>query len=231
MRRVALGEDLAFPDPAFAPRGAPLAYGGNLSRERLLAAYARGIFPWYGEGEPILWWSPDPRFVLYPDSLHLSRSLRRTIRSGRYEIRLDTSFREVIRGCATATRPRGEGTWITAEMAAAYLRLHESGHAHSAESWQDGVLAGGLYGVSLGGAFFGESMFSLQPDASKAALAAFVEQLRAWGFRFVDCQTVTRHLGRLGAVAVPRARFLSELADALERPNRTGRWRLETGAS
>lgn len=230
MRRVRLGGDLAFPDPALAPRRAPLAYGGDLSSARLLAAYARGIFPWYGEGEPILWWSPDPRFVLYPEALRLSRSLRRTLRSGRYEIRLDTAFRDVILGCAGAARPQGEGTWITAEMADAYLRLHESGHAHSVESWEDGVLAGGLYGVSLGGAFFGESMFSLQPDASKAALAALVEQLRAWGFRFVDCQTVTRHLGRLGAVAVPRARFLRELQDALALPNRLGRWRLESGA-
>lgn len=217
----------AFPAPDEAEPDGLLAVGGDLSPERLLAAYAAGIFPWYSEGSPILWWSPDPRLVLDPAALHVPRSLERTLRRGRYRIRADTAFREVIRRCARKARPDQEGTWITPAMIAAYERLHRLGFAHAFEAWDGEELAGGLYGVSLGGAFFGESMFADRPDASKAAFVAGVRWLAERGVQLVDCQVTTAHLVRFGAVELARPEFLARLAAALERPTLRGRWELD----
>ncbi len=215
-----------FPDPALAEPDGLLAAGGDLSVERLLAAYAAGVFPWYSEGLPILWWSPDPRLVLFPAELHVSRSLLRTLRSARFQVRADTAFEQVIRRCAGQLRPGQDGTWITPEMIDAYLRLHRRGVAHSFEAWDGEGLAGGLYGVSLGAAFFGESMFADRPDASKVAFVRSVEWLAARGIQMVDCQVRTAHLQRFGAREIPRREFLARLARALERPTLWGRWQL-----
>jgi leucyl/phenylalanyl-tRNA--protein transferase len=222
-----LDEELAFPPPEKAERGGLLAVGGDLSPDRLLLAYSLGIFPWYDEDLPILWHSPDPRMVLRPAELAVSRSLRRTCDRQVYEIRLDSAFDRVIHGCAAVPRREADGTWITGEMIDAYLRLHELGYAHSAEAWCGGELVGGLYGVSLGGCFFGESMFALRADASKVAFVRLVRQLEAWRFDLVDCQVHTEHLARFGATEWPRARFLRVLRASLERPTRRGAWRFE----
>ncbi|MEB2345110.1 MAG: leucyl/phenylalanyl-tRNA--protein transferase [Deltaproteobacteria bacterium] len=222
-----LGSEVAFPPPEEAEASGLLAVGGDLQPERLLLAYSLGIFPWPLVARPLLWFSPDPRMVLEPARLRVSRSLAKTLRSARFEVRLDTCFDEVVRHCAEVRRRDDAGTWITPELAAAYRRLHRLGFAHSAEAWQDGRLAGGLYGVSLGGAFFGESMFTRRPDASKVAFATLVRQLAAWGFDLVDCQVHTDHLARFGAVEWPRARFLAALAATLARPPRRGAWRLD----
>jgi len=226
---VWLGKKIEFPPPETAGPGGLLAIGGDLAPERLLEGYRHGIFPWpWYENEPMLWWSPDPRSVLYPADLHVSRSLAQRIRSGRFEIRLDTAFADVVDGCAGTARPvSGTETWITPEMKAAYVRLHELGHSHSAESWLDGELVGGLYGVALGGVFFGESMFHRKPDASKVAFVALVRQLERWGFPLIDCQLDTPHLASLGARAIPRRRFLAELREALELPNHGVPWRFD----
>lgn len=221
-----LDERLAFPPPECAEDGL-LAVGGDLRPERLLLAYREGIFPWYSKGQPILWHSPDPRMVLRAEELHVPRRLARAMRRGELRVTLDTAFRRVIAGCAASRRPGQQGTWITAEMRRAYETLHELGYAHSAEAWLGERLAGGLYGVSLGGAFFGESMFARSPDASKVAFVALVGQLARWGITLVDCQVATEHLSRLGAREWPRRRFLAALARALERPTRRGRWRFE----
>jgi leucyl/phenylalanyl-tRNA--protein transferase len=222
-----LPREVAFPDPRDAEPDGLLAVGGDLSPERLVAAYAAGIFPWYGPGSPILWWSPDPRLVLLPERLHVPRSLARTLRRGRYRVTADTAFSEVIRACAATGRPGQDGTWITADMVAAYERLHALGLAHSFEAWEGEALAGGLYGVSLGAAFFGESMFSRRPDASKAAFVRSVEHLREAGVGLVDCQVRTDHLVRFGAEELPREAFLGRLEAALAAPTRRGRWVLE----
>ncbi len=216
-----------FPDPELAEPDGLLAVGGDLSPTRLVAAYSRGIFPWYSPGSPILWWSPDPRMVLFPEEMHVSRSLGRTLRSGRYQVRADTAFDRVVRRCAEKERPDQDGTWIVPEMAEAYGRLHRDGLAHSVEAWEGAELAGGLYGVSLGGAFFGESMFADRPDASKAAFATLVAWLRGSGFDLVDCQVETEHLRRFGARGIPRREFLSRLDASLARPTRGGRWALD----
>lgn len=210
-----LTDDLVFPPPFLAEPDGLLAVGGDLSVERLLLAYRSGIFPWYEDGEPLLWWSPDPRLVLLPEELHVSRSLARTLRRGTFRIAYDTDFAQVIRKCADARGPGRDGTWITRAMIAAYNRLHRGGYAHCAEAWQGDVLAGGLYGVAIGGCFFGESMFSEAPDASKAAFAALVERLRESGFRLIDCQVHTPHLVRFGAREIPRRAFLERLAEAV----------------
>jgi leucyl/phenylalanyl-tRNA--protein transferase len=215
---------LVFPPPADAEPSGLLAVGGDLSSERLLLAYSRGIFPWY-EKPPILWFSPDPRMVLAPERLHVSRRLRRRLRQGHFELSLDAAFPRVIRACGELRR--ADGTWITPEMIEAYVHLHEEGWAHSCEAWQRGELVGGVYGVSLGAAFFAESMFHVATDASKAALTALVWQLADWGFTLVDCQLPTPHLASLGARPQPRARFLAALAAALHAPTRHGRWQLD----
>lgn len=222
-----LDERLVFPPPERAPREGPLAVGGDLSPERLLLAYSLGIFPWYGEGEPILWHSPDPRMVLIAERVRVSRSLRRTIARGRFRPTLDSAFGRVVAACAETPRPGQPGTWITREMQAAYGALHRTGVAHSAEAWLGDDLVGGLYGVSLGGAFFGESMFARVSDASKVAFVALVEQLGRWGIGLVDCQVHTEHLARFGAEEWPRRRFLAALRVALEQPTRTGPWRFD----
>jgi leucyl/phenylalanyl-tRNA--protein transferase len=191
-----------------------LAVGGDLAPERLLAAYRRGIFPWYSPGEPILWWSPDPRMVLFPAEFKVSRSLGRTLRRGGYEVRLDTAFAQVIAACAQTPRRGQHGTWIVPEMQAAYRRLHELGLAHSVETWVDGELVGGLYGIALGRMFYGESMFSWRSDASKIAVAHLAAYLERLGFGMVDCQMHTAHLASLGAREIPRDDFIARL-DAL----------------
>jgi leucyl/phenylalanyl-tRNA---protein transferase len=219
-----LPREVIFPDPELAEPDGLLAVGGDLSPERLLAAYAEGIFPWYNEENPILWWSPDPRLVLEPPALHVSRSLRRTMRRGAYRVTADTAFETVIRRCAARDRPGQQGTWISEAMIEAYATLHRLGFAHSFEAWEGDTLAGGLYGVSLGAAFFGESMFADRPDASKVAFAASVEWLAGRGVGLVDCQVRTEHLARFGAHEIPRREFLERLAKALEEPTRRGRW-------
>lgn len=213
-----------FPPPEKADRSGLLAVGGDLSPERLLAAYSQGIFPWYSEGQPILWHSPHPRFVLEPARLHVGRSLRKAINAGTYEVRWDTAFADVITACGQVPRPGQRGTWITNDMREAYITLHQLGFAHSVESWADGELKGGLYGISLGAAFFGESMFAHAPDASKVAFVTAVERFREWGFHLIDCQQETEHLARFGAEPWPRKRFLSALAQALKEPTRRGSW-------
>jgi leucyl/phenylalanyl-tRNA--protein transferase len=213
-----------FPDPERAHSSGVLAVGGDLSVERLLAAYRRGIFPWFGEGDPILWHSPNPRFALVPSELHVPRSLEKVLKRGAFEIRYDTAFEEVIAQCARTFRPGQSGTWITAEMRAAYVELHRAGYAHSAEAWQQGTLVGGLYGIALGSVFFGESMFAAAPDASKAAFAVLVRQLVDWRFTLIDCQQETAHLARFGATAWPRGRFLEALKAGLKDPTRRGPW-------
>ncbi|MDY0012169.1 MAG: leucyl/phenylalanyl-tRNA--protein transferase [Rhodocyclaceae bacterium] len=189
-----------------------LAAGGALTPEWILAAYRRGIFPWFNPGEPILWWSPDPRMVLGPAHIRITRSLGKVLRQGRFEVRCDTAFRQVIEACAKPREPGG-GTWISPAMQAAYLRMHELGYAHSVESYHDGQLVGGLYGLALGRAFFGESMFSRRSDASKVALAHLARYLDLTGFAVIDCQMTTPHLAALGGREIPRADFAAGLAE------------------
>ena len=200
-----------FPPLRHAAEGGLLMAGGDLSPERLIYAYSRGIFPWYEEGSPILWWSPDPRCVLFPDKLHVPGSLRRVLNSGRFRFSVDACFGTVIRACAAVPRPGQDGTWIVPDMVTAYERLHELGHAHSVEVWQGEELAGGLYGVLIGRAFFGESMFHREPDASKAAVVHLVSWLRERGVEMIDCQQTTPHMLRLGAVEISRAEFILRL--------------------
>jgi len=217
---------MPLPDPRRAPADGPLAIGGELSTERLLEAYRAGIFPWYEEGLPVLWWSPDPRFLLDPADLVVRRSLAQRIRSGVFEVRFDTAFEEVMRGCAQMPRKHEAGTWITPDMIEAYCALFEAGVAHSVECWKDDELAGGLYGVSLGAAFFGESMFTRATDASKVAFVHLVQRAKDWGFHFVDCQMRTEHLATFGAVDVPRVEFLERLARSVAEPTREGPWEI-----
>lgn len=208
-----LGDSLAFPalEGALRKPNGLLCAGGDLSAERLLAAYRHGIFPWFSAGDPILWWSPDPRMVLFPEEFRIARSLRRTLRSRRFEVRLDSAFAEVIRACAETPRAGQPGTWITREMQDAYCRLFELGFAHSVESWEDGRLVGGLYGIAIGRMYYGESMFSRVSNASKVAAAHLARFLTAKGFGMIDCQMHTAHLASLGAREIPRAEFLRRL--------------------
>jgi len=219
-----LSEALQFPPPRLATPEGLLAVGGDLSRERLLLAYRQGIFPWYSDDEPILWWSPDPRLVLYPREFRRSRSLEKVIRRGAFRVTADQAFETVIRECAAVRAAGGEGTWIVPEMIQAYSDLHRMGVAHSVEAWLGTRLAGGLYGVSLGAGFFGESMFTREANASKVALAALAAYLAGEGFGFIDCQVTTGHLQRLGAREIPRDRYLEELKRCLRAPTRVGRW-------
>ncbi|HUJ56929.1 MAG TPA: leucyl/phenylalanyl-tRNA--protein transferase [Kofleriaceae bacterium] len=221
-----LDDRLVFPPVHLAEDGL-LALGGDLRPERLLLGYTQGIFPWYAENLPILWHSPDPRMVMTTRDLVVQRSLRKAIRHKPYELTLDTAFVEVLHGCAEVPRPGQTGTWLIPEMVEAYTRLYELGFAHSVEAWQDGKLVGGLYGVSLGAAFFGESMFARAPDASKIAFVAAVRQLDDWRIGLVDCQVHTDHLERFGAYEVTRPAYLEMLARALDEPTRRGRWTFE----
>lgn len=203
-----------------------LAAGGELSVERLLDAYRRGIFPWYSDGQPVLWWSPDPRMVLVPSELGISRSLRNRLRKKDYEIRIDTCFSEVLLACAEP-RDSEAGTWITDELADGYTALHRAGYAHCVETWIDGVLAGGLYGVSIGRMFYGESMFTRASNASKIALAHLARQLERWQFGLIDCQMATSHLASLGAREIARNDFLRMLSELVNYPTRSGTWRFD----
>lgn len=220
-----LTEEIRFPHPSLATRGGLLAVGGDLRPERILFAYRNGIFPWYSEGRPILWWCPAPRLVLFPSEMVVNRTLRKVMRRGLYRVTADTAFERVIEACAEMPRPDQDGTWITQEMREAYLELHRRGYAHSIESWDaGGNLVGGLYGLSIGGAFFGESMFAQEPDASKVAFVTLVGRLEAWGFDFVDCQVVTDHLLRFGAREVSLDDFLHRVQVSTARPTRLGPW-------
>ena len=203
-----------------------LAAGADLSPARLLTAYRSGIFPWYGKDQPVLWWSPDPRMVLFPAEFRVPRSLAKRLRRRDYEIRTDTAFETVMRACA-APRDGDAGTWITPDMVAAYCELHRLGHAHCVETWIDGELAGGLYGIALGRAFYGESMFTRAPDASKIALAHLVRQLMQWQFGMIDCQMNTTHLARFGAREIPRSEFSRRLAELVNYPSSAAVWRFD----
>ena len=207
-----------------------LCAGGDLSPQRIVQAYLCGIFPWYSKGEPILWWSPDPRMVLVPAEFKIARSLQKTLRKGNYRVRLDNDFPAVIHACAKTKRKAQAGTWITAEMQAAYFRLHELGYAHSVETWVDDKLIGGLYGLAIGRMFYGESMFSHASDASKIALAHLARFLDAQGFGLIDCQMNTPHLASLGAREIPRSTFIARLRELTAIPPLTGRWPVD-GAS
>lgn len=217
-----------FPSVEHANPEGLLASGGDLSPPRLLSAYAQGIFPWFNDDQPILWWSPDPRAVFFPDRVQLKSSLRKIIRKADFEVRFDSAFAEVIDGCADVSLRKNEsGTWITRDMRAAYIELHQIGYAHSIETWREGRLIGGLYGLSLGRAFFGESMFSREPNGSKIAFAHLVAQLRRWHFDFIDAQLGSPHIMSLGAIELPRAKFIDQLGRALTHKTRMGPWQLD----
>jgi leucyl/phenylalanyl-tRNA---protein transferase len=209
-----LRSNTAFPPISAAltePNGL-LAVGGELSPDRLIEAYSHGIFPWYAQGQPVLWWSPDPRMVLFVDEFRISRSLRKVIRQARFDVRVDSAFEDVIEACASTARPGQLGTWITPAVIDAYLQLHRAGHAHSVEVFDDGELVGGLYGVSIGRMFFGESMFSRESNASKIALVQLAAMLRTAGFPLIDCQQETAHLSSFGARLISRREFAKRLA-------------------
>lgn len=219
-----LFDEPIFPDPEHADPDGLLAVGGDLTSERLISAYSTGVFPWYAENSPILWWSTDPRLVLFPEELHIPRSLRRVLNKNEFTITFDTAFDKVIQACANKCRPEQDGTWLVEEMIEAYTQLHKLGLCHSVEAWKDGELAGGLYGISLGRAFFGESMFFSEPDASKVAFVRLVQTLARWDFMLVDCQQTTSHLQRFGAREVSRRNFLDHLGRALQFPPVRGSW-------
>jgi len=214
----------AFPDPRLASDEGLLAYGGDLSSHRLLFAYKKGIFPWYSKGDPILWWSPNPRLLLYPDKFIVRKSFRRVLRSGKFTVTFDKHFSEVIVHCATVYREGQEASWIVDEIIEAYTRLYEEGFAHSVEVHKEGKLVGGLYGIAFGKAFFGESMFSLVSDASKVAFKALSDVLGSKGYDFIDCQMKTDHMMRLGAETVPRDIFLDALEETIVKPMDVGHW-------
>jgi leucyl/phenylalanyl-tRNA--protein transferase len=222
-----LVEDMVFPPPDYADPSGLIAVGGDLSSERLLEAYRVGIFPWYSDDQPILWWSPDPRFILEPDEFKISRSLKKTLQRKIFQVTFDRVFEDVIAACSTVPREGQRGTWITPEMRDAYIELHGLGYAHSVETWFAGNLVGGLYGISLGKAFFGESMFHKKTDASKVALATLVEKLKSWGFHFIDSQMTTEHMMSLGAKEMPRRIFLKRLQSALRHSTKRGKWHID----
>ncbi|GAB4341849.1 MAG: leucyl/phenylalanyl-tRNA--protein transferase [Desulfobulbaceae bacterium] len=221
-----LGREILFPDPELAEPDGLLAIGGDLSSPRLLEAYRMGIFPWFGEGDPILWWSPAPRLILFPDEFHLPRRLVRSLRKNTFTFSADTAFESVITRCANFRGKNRTATWITESMRSAYIRLHEQGYAHSIECWQQGRLAGGLYGVCLDRVFFGESMFSDVTDASKAALKTLVECCRARDIEIIDCQVRTEHLSRFGAREISRPEFQSHLKRLIRTMKPQEKWRL-----
>ena len=219
-----INDTLAFPDPELASDDGLLATGGDLSVERLILAYSLGIFPWYSEETDIMWWSPDPRMVLYPGQFKISASLKQTLKRGAFDLRFDTAFAEVIELCALVPRQGQDGTWITNKMKEAYSLLHTKGFAHSVEAYEGDKLVGGLYGIAIGKAFFGESMFHLQRDASKAALAHLVQRLTEWGFQVIDVQQDTQHLRSMGAITISRKSFLEGLQVAVKEPGYYGNW-------
>jgi len=223
-----LGADpTAFPPGESANEDGILAVGGDLTPPRLIAAYQRGIFPWYSDGLPILWHCPDPRFVLVPEKLHVPKSLKKLVRAPPYRLTLDTAFEQVIDGCASTRRPGQRGTWITRDMRRAYVTLHHLGLAHSCEAWRGDELVGGLYGVCLGKVFYGESMFARADDASKLAFITLVQWMVGWGVQLIDCQQETAHLARFGAEPWPRRRFLAAVDVLAKLPTKRGAWRFE----
>jgi leucyl/phenylalanyl-tRNA--protein transferase len=221
-------KELWFPDTEEADESGLLAVGGDLSVERLKLAYSRGIFPWFNE-EPVLWWSPDPRMVLFPGKMIISHSLRQVIRRNEFEIRYDTQFENVIKSCAKTPREHEDGTWITDSMVKAYIKLHKYGYAHSVEAYSGQNLVGGLYGIAIGKAFFGESMFHLMPNASKTALFHLSELLKEWEFSIIDAQVYTNHLESLGGELIPRKAYLRLLENAIQTPGIEGNWTQFTG--
>ena len=219
-----LSDKIAFPPPHLAIRDGLLAVGGDLGQERLLLAYHMGIFPWFSDDEPIMWWSPDPRLVLYPQEIRVSKTLKKIIKKNMFQMTMDSAFVQVLESCAQVRLQNNEGTWINKDMIDAYCKLHESGFAHSVEAWYKGELAGGLYGVSLGRCFFGESMFTRVSNASNVALFKLVEYLKKLSFDMIDCQVTTEHMIRFGAREIPRARFLEQLEKSLKVPTLRGNW-------
>jgi len=219
-----LSETIEFPPPHLASGEGLLAVGGDLSPERLLLAYHMGIFPWYSNGDPILWWSPDPRFVLYPQEIKISKTLKKVINKDMFRVTMDLAFNEVIHQCAQVRLQKNEGTWIVQDMIDAYCKLHEAGFAHSLEVWHKRVLAGGLYGVSLGKCFFGESMFTRVSNASNVGLVKLAEYLKRLSFDMIDCQVPTDHLARFGARPISRTRFLNQLEKSLKAATHSGKW-------
>lgn len=217
-------DDYRFPNPALAERGGVLAAGGDLSTGRLLSAYRQGIFPWYGPEEPILWWCPDPRFVLFPEQLKVAKSMRPYFNQRKFGLSFDTCFAAVMEACAEHERPGQRGTWITDEMLDGYTALHQAGYAHSVEVWSEGELAGGLYGVAIGQVFFGESMFARQSNASKFGFISLVRELRQRGFALIDCQQATPHLKSLGAESISRRTFLRQVKTLAVQPSHHGSW-------
>lgn len=221
-----LTDALSFPNPRLANSEGLLAIGGDLSIPRLLLAYSSGIFPWYNEGEPICWYSPQPRMVLFPDNLKVSKTMRQVLERKHFEIRVDTSFEAVMRACGSVSRPGQDGTWITDAMLNAYTALHAEGYAHSVEAWQEGELVGGLYGISIGKCFFGESMFAKVSNASKAAFISLVQDLKARGYWLIDCQVYTSHLASLGAELIQRRFFLEYMERNKTEATRIGKWEM-----
>jgi leucyl/phenylalanyl-tRNA--protein transferase len=219
-----LSEKIVFPPPELAGKDGLLAVGGDLSEERLILAYQMGIFPWFSDDSPILWWSPEPRLVLFPSELHISKRLKRISKKDLFEVSFDKAFKEVIVTCATIHKKKHNATWIGKEMIKAYCNLHYSGFAHSVECWQEGNLVGGLYGISLGNIFFGESMFTKISYASKVAFINLVQKIKEWDFKLIDCQMTTRHLMSFGAREIPRQEFLKILEEALKYPTYRGFW-------
>ena len=220
-----LTDKVTFPDPRLADESGILAIGGDLNPERLLLAYRMGIFPWFNDDDPLLWWSPDPRMVLFPDHLKISKSMKQVMRSNAFTVTIDTNFRSVITNCQQQPRPGQDGTWITSDILEAYIKLHEMGHAHSIEVWQNNELVGGLYGVALGTCFTGESMFSKASNASKAGFIYLVELLRKKNYKMIDCQLYTKHLASLGAFEIDRSQFLNKLIQCLDQPGIPGSWK------
>ncbi len=224
MSVVFLNKKLQFPETSQANEDGLLAIGGDLSPSRLLLAYSRGIFPWFNEYDPILWWSPDPRFVLYPEDIKVSKSMRPILRREQFKVTYDTDFPAIIRGCKQTYREGQGGTWITDEVESAYTKLHKLGFAHSVEVWENDEIVGGLYGVNLGSCFFGESMFTRASNASKVGFITLVDDMVKRGFTIIDCQLHTHHLERFGAVEISRDNFLKELSDALKVTTNKGSW-------
>jgi leucyl/phenylalanyl-tRNA---protein transferase len=218
--------EIQFPDPNQSDDEGLIAVGGDLSKEFLLAAYSQGLFPWFNEGDPILWWSPNPRMILYPQKFKCSKSLRQVLNRQKFKIKIDTNFVQVIESCANTKRTREQGTWITKDMQKAYINLYNEGYAHSVETYLDGELVGGLYGVSLGKAFFGESMFYTVDNASKVALYHLVELMKKWDYWFIDVQQSTKHLKSVGAEEIDREIFLNTLKDCLKHKTKKGHWKM-----